>query len=65
LNILRDVREGNVTLTDSKGGQVGTRSRVVKGANVLHYDHLTPGVYLVRVELDGKVITQNLVIVEH
>jgi hypothetical protein len=62
LDLRNDFREGTVTVVDGQGRQMGARLRLAKGVNQLHYDNLTPGVYLVRVELDGQVRTQNIVI---
>ncbi|HEX2617153.1 MAG TPA: T9SS type A sorting domain-containing protein, partial [Flavobacteriales bacterium] len=62
LDIPRDFLKGTATLTDGHGRQVGTPTRVTKGMNTLRYNALAPGVYQLRVELDGRVETQRIVI---
>ena len=62
LNISRSFTNGRMVLVDNAGVQVGSSIRVAQGANAIGYDHLAPGVYSVRVELDGEAEVQRIVV---
>ena len=64
LNILREVVEGSVLIFDAGGKQIGGSTRVAQGPNELSYNELVPGVYTLRITLDGKVETRQVMVSE-
>ena len=64
LNVFRDFKAGTMVLYDAKGTRVGGTTRIVPGANEVHESHLAPGVYQVRIEIDGAVEQRRVVITE-
>ena len=50
---------------DAKGTRVGNTTRLVPGTNPVHEDQLAPGVYQLRLEIDGKVENRSIVINAH
>lgn len=65
LDIPQDLTTGTVTVLDGQGRALGAPVRVVRGVNTLNYQQLTPGIYQVRIELDGRVSTRSVVITAH
>jgi hypothetical protein len=65
VRIDRAFKEGSLLLFDASGKRVGNAVRLVPGANTINQNELAPGVYQVRVELDGKVEKRSVVITSH
>lgn len=55
---------GNVSLWDASGKMAAASQRVTQGNNDMRYDDLPAGMYTLRVELDGQVKVQRVVVME-
>jgi hypothetical protein len=64
LNLTQEFMQGSVTLLDAQGKQAAAPQRVVTGSNEMSYSDLTPGMYTLRIELDGQVKVQRIVVTE-
>lgn len=53
---------GHARLFDAQGAQVGETVRLAQGANQLGRPGLAPGLYVLRVELDGSVYTRPVAV---
>jgi len=64
LNLKQEFLSGSVQLLDAAGKQAAAAQRVVQGNNEMRYSDLPPGVYILRIELDGQVQMQRIVVSE-
>jgi len=62
VNIERIFKVGTLTLFDARGKRVGNTTRLAPGSNAITQTDLAPGVYQVRLEIDGKVEQRSVVI---
>ena len=60
--IERIFKVGTLTLFDARGKRVGNTTRLAPGSNAITQTDLAPGVYQVRLEIDGKVEQRSVVI---
>lgn len=65
VHVFHDFKEGLLLLYDAKGTRVGNTTRLVPGTNPVHEDQLAPGVYQLRLEIDGKVENRSIVVNAH
>ncbi len=62
VHVFRDFKEGLLLFYDANGKRVGNTIRLHPGTNEVNEDLLAPGVYQLRLEIDGKAINRNIVI---
>jgi len=60
--IERIFKVGTLTLFDARGKRVGNTTRLAPGSNAITQTDLAPGVYQVRLEIDGKVEQRRVMI---
>lgn len=60
----RNFTEGRLTLYDAQGQRIGAAVRLVPGPNAIVRHGLAPGVYQVRLEMDGTVLRQSVVVAQ-
>lgn len=65
LNLKQAFLQGSVQLLDVEGKQAAAPQRLVSGNNQMRYSELKPGTYILRITLDGKVMTQRIVVTDH
>jgi hypothetical protein len=64
LRIDTDFQRGSVTMLDHQGKRVGQETRVQQGSNAMDYQHLAPGYYTVRIDLDGATQVQRILVIQ-
>jgi len=64
ITLLREVQEATAVLFNSAGQQVGKPKRLTTGDNRIGEEGLAPGVYLVRMIMDGEVVTRQVAVKE-
>lgn len=62
VRIERSFKVGSLLLYDASGKRVGNAVRLVPCTNTIHQNGLAPGVYQLRLELDGQVEKRSVVI---
>lgn len=62
VSITHEFEQGSVTVFDAQGRRVAKPLKVMAGPNDLDLGHLKPGVYTVRTETDGEVVSKSIVI---
>ncbi len=62
VTLLNEVQEASATLYDASGQQVGKAKRLSSGTNKLGDDDLAPGVYTVRIELNGEMVSRQVAV---
>lgn len=65
VHLPRELEEGWLQLYDASGKRVGNTTRLAPGLNTINRNALAPGVYQVRLEIDGKVENRSVVIISH
>ena len=62
VSLLREVKNGVLSIYDAQGKQVGHSMRLSLGENRFNKDHLAPGTYHLQLELDGTLDIRTMVI---
>ena len=64
VDVLRAFENGMLLMYDANGKRVGNSVRLQPGTNAVVQRELAPGVYQVRLEIDGKTEQRSVVITD-
>jgi hypothetical protein len=62
ISLLNEVEHANATLYNASGQQIGETHRLSTGNNTIGDEDLAPGIYTVRIELNGELLTRQIAV---